>query len=286
MILKGWNIYPYASVDDVKAAVDTGATLLRYQIMTEPHNANILPIDGWPAFVDNFCQAVDRFLPVLGNAKLIIDLHQPPGGAIGRRIKIVSNDTYRGAFYSIWQTIARRYKGVPGVLGYGVLNEPPGMASDIRSLMYDTAKCIRVEDNDKVISVTCTGGQVTNAAAIGSFGMTGLWYELHMYEPMSFTHQGVGGRGTKRKAPNRQKIESYLRDAIKVQRSGRQVFIGEFSVGTFAEEAERLKYLRDCIEIFNANGFHWCFHCWREGGSKLWDGESGAVGELMRSAMR
>lgn len=286
MILKGWNIYPYASVDDVRAAVDTGATLLRYQIMTEPQNADVLPIDGWPQFVENFCLAVDRFLPVLGNAKLIIDLHQPPGGSKGRRIKVVSNTLYRGALFSIWQTISRRYKGVPGVLGYGVLNEPPGLPSDIRALMKDTVDCIRAEDSDKVITVTCSGGQVTNAGSIGSFGVTGLWYEMHMYEPMSFTHQGVGGRGTKRKAPSRQKIENYLKGAIKVQQSGRQVFIGEFSADTFAEEHERLDYLYNCIDVFTRNGFHWCFHCWREGGSKLWDGESGAVGDFMRSVLR
>lgn len=283
--MKGFNLYPYATVDDVKAAVDTGAKLLRYQCFTEPA-LNELPLSEWARFLDGFCQAVERFVPVVGDARIVIDLHRPPGGTGGKRMKVFTSNEYRGALYWVWQTVVNRFKDTPQVLGYGILNEPPGSGKDVRNLMQDCVNVIREIDTKKIIAVTTSGGQVTEADSIGNFGVTGLWYELHMYEPMSFTHQGIGTRKRNVKAPTKQKIERELKGAIKIQNSGRQVFIGEFSASIYAPEYERLTYIRNCIELFNKYGFHWCFHIWRENGSPVWSAEAEPVGELLRSAMR
>lgn len=287
--MKGFNIYSYAPMEDVQAAIDTGATLLRYQAFVEPDLARRLSLPEWSRFLtDNYIPKIAAIADVCAgtNAKLIVDLHQPPGGAKGNRAPIYSSTEYRGAFTWTWQQIATRFKGVPSVLGYGVLNEPPGTGAEVRKLMQETINTIRAIDSNKIISVACAGGQVTNADWIGSFGTTGIWYEMHMYEPMTFTHQGIGGRPVSKKAPSKEKIAKELRGALKVQQSGRQVFIGEFSASSYARDGERAAYVRDCIELFNEYGFHWCFHCWRENGSPVWSAETGTTATVLREALR
>jgi hypothetical protein len=101
--------------------------------------------------------------------------------------------------------------------------------------------------------------------------MDNVIYQVHVYEPHEFSHQGVGGRpiGPKWPAPEKGWTPDYLRDRLRPVREfearhGAKIYVGEFSAATWAEGAEN--YLRDCIDLFEEYGWDWTYHAFREWG--------------------
>jgi len=286
--LKGWNIFAHSTPQDVADAVATGATLLRFQMVPEPGLAQNAPLNQWAGLLNQYFAAIDSFLPLLGNAQMLLDLHQPPGGWHGKRC--LKEEAYRGALVWVWQQIAERYKDAPGIIGYGLMNEPDCTGAECKRLMLQLFNVVRSIDKRKIISVTCPWSRPQDMDKCIDLGTTGIWYEVHFYEPQTLTHQGLGDRKTPQVYPSRKFDRSELVKKLhlcwRLKQKNKQVFVGEFSIDTFADPQSRLMYLRDCVSAFNTYNFHWCFHCWREGDSKLWDGESGAVGEFLKQEMK
>ncbi|MDI9734388.1 hypothetical protein QM259_19500, partial [Acinetobacter baumannii] len=68
MSYKGLNIHPLAKSDDISAAVATGASILRYQIM---HGSGHLAIADYNIWLDTYINHIKvNIIPYLGNAKL------------------------------------------------------------------------------------------------------------------------------------------------------------------------------------------------------------------------
>ena len=100
--------------------------------------------------------------------------------------------------------------------------------------------------------------------------MPNVIYELHMYIPSEYTHQGVtGGWSEPRKWPdesrgwNKELLRRKLEPVVAFSKHHHaKIFVGEFSAVAWAEGADR--YLRDCIELFDEQGWDWCYHAFNE----------------------
>jgi hypothetical protein len=99
-----------------------------------------------------------------------------------------------------------------------------------------------------------------------------------MYMPGEFTHQGVHRKGPPVAYPGQ--IAGRLWDKAQVQRALQPVvdfqkrynvhiFVGEFSAIRWAPDGSACRYLTDLIDVFEANGWDWTYHAFRE-----WNGWS------------
>ena len=97
-----------------------------------------------------------------------------------------------------------------------------------------------------------------------------------MYEPFTFTHQGIHrGFGTTswpdtKKGWTREYMVKRLAPVLEFQRRhNARIYVGEFSAVAWAPGAE--KYIEDLISIFREYGWDWTYHAFRE--SPVWDVE-------------
>ena len=98
-------------------------------------------------------------------------------------------------------------------------------------------------------------------------------YQVHMYVPTEFTHQGVyGGKPiaypNADRGWNRETLKTILAPVRDFQRRhDARIYVGEFSAICWAQGADR--YIADCISLFEDYGWDWTYHAFRE-----WEGWS------------
>jgi endoglucanase len=94
-----------------------------------------------------------------------------------------------------------------------------------------------------------------------------------MYAPHEFTHQGVYGQGKEFIYPglingkqwDKAKLEQALQPVVDFQKKhGVHIYIGEFSAIRWAPDNSAYRYLKDVIDIYEANGWDWSYHAFRE----------------------
>ena len=98
-------------------------------------------------------------------------------------------------------------------------------------------------------------------------------YAIHNWNPHYYTHQGVYGpkdavANWEGGAKGRAYFEEDMAAAIEFQkRHNVRIWVSEFGVARWAPDAAQ--YLRDSIEFFEAHGWDWSYHSFREAGP--WD---------------
>ena len=269
--------------DDIATLASWGATLARFQIMR-----------NWSAVDDcqdleEYAQWIDSRLDNLADVlrwaeargmKIVVDLHSPPGGKRQRprEMNMLHDDKYAEAFVETWRRIATRFNGDPAIYGYDLINEPAQWGAARNSywdLQRRAAEAIRKIDPTTTIIVASNMADSPGAFRyLSPLAMDNVIYQIHLYAPGKFTHQGVGGMV--RKADGRQ-FEwpdpemgwdiSYLRRVLEPvrafqKRHNARIYVGEFSAIAWAPGADR--YLRDCISLFDEYGWDWTYHAFRE----------------------
>ena len=288
--MRGVNLHVYAGIDQLKAAIDQGAKLFRYQVMPETDLAKSLGknLPEYSRFMrENYWPKIDSFIPHLGDCKLLIDMHQPVGGGDA----FYGSTELIGAWVWTWQETAKRYKGVKEVVGYGLLNEPSGRSGKVSELMRVGVNTIRQIDTEKVIAVTCRHSKPDNFSDTPHFADPNIWYEVHYYEPMRFTHMGLKnhtGTGTSRaNYPTASFGPVAMARAMKPMIKFRerhpnaQIFVGEFSVNQNVKTADRVRYIRDLVALMNRYNFHWAYHIVGEPNS-VWEAGPDVLEELKK----
>ena len=98
--------------------------------------------------------------------------------------------------------------------------------------------------------------------------LTNVIYEVHMYMPTDYTHQGVfdtplgGVYPDETRGWNRDYLRKMLSRVREFQlRHGARIYVGEFSAIAWAKGAET--YLADCISLFEEYGWDWTYHSFR-----------------------
>ena len=269
--------------DDIETLHRWGATLARFQICRgwTRRDAN-QDLDDYAAWVDS---RLDNLADVLRWAeargmKIVLDLHVVPGGRNAKDLEdnMPHDDRFAEAFLDTWRRIATRFRGDPALYGYDLWNEPNQKnraRNDYWTLQRRAAEIVRAIDPDTPIIV-----ESNNSAAPSTFAylsplrMDNVVYQVHVYVPSTFTHQGINDyeRGAKWPDPEKGWDKEFLREALKPVREFEarhraKIYVGEFSAIAWADGAE--DYLRDCIELFEEYGWDWTYHAFRE-----WDGWS------------
>lgn len=211
------------------------------------------------------------------------------------------------AFVSAWRRIARSLKGTPNLYGYDIVNEPlnreyPNDCIHWRDFMILVARTIREEDPDATLIVEANAdGSPAGFDTKSRYGFVAMTpipfdnviYSVHVYQPMGFTHQGIGKKkeeyrhhsyptGSATLDLNRKRFpgdlekdtgtpevwdKEYVRNAIKGVREfqlkyGARIWVGEFSAASWTDGGDR--YLKDLTDLFEEYGWDWSYHSFRE----------------------
>lgn len=275
--------------DDFRTLRDWGASLARYQ-MTRRFAAvgadrDLVEYDTW---LDGKLDHLERdVLPWAAKygIQVIVDLHCPPGGRDeDKDWTMYHHATYASHFISCWRRIATRFKGRREIYGYDLVNEPAQLrraldGCDYWSLQRRAAEAIRMIDQETPIVVEAMEWDSPTAFRyLSPLDMDNVIYQVHMYLPGQYTHQGVraGANYTRYSYPdekqgwNRDQLKKWLAPVRAFElRHKAKILVGEFSAATWAEGAGN--YIADCISVFNEYGWDWTYHAFRE--AKVWDVE-------------
>ncbi len=269
--------------DDIATLASWGATLARFQIMR-----NWTAVDD-SQDLDEYAQWIDSRLDNLADVltwaqargmKIVVDLHSPPGGKRQRprEMNMLHDDKFADAFVETWRRIARRFAGNPAIYGYDLINEPAQWGAAKNSywdLQRRAAEAIREIDPATPIIVASNMADSPGAFLyLSPLAMDNVVYQIHVYAPAKFTHQGVGGLvrkpdGSQFKWPDPEMgwDIGYLRRILGPVRAFQEkhharIYVGEFSAIAWAPGADQ--YLRDCISLFEEYGWDWTYHAFRE----------------------
>ena len=284
---------PFMTEADFDTLQEWGVTLIRYQMSSNdvrPEGEDpVAWFDRWLApkldHFDSFVlpQAAKRGM------KVVLDLHEAPGGRDeANEMRMFHDERLAAHFVETWRSIAERFAPLAqakdsAIYGYDLVNEPMQISEaapdcDFWTLQKRAAEAIREIDPDIPILVECNSQD--DPAAFASFSpldLVNVIYEVHMYKPLAYTHQGVMWKqGELRTYPDESKgwNKDYLRACLKPVRDfqlrhGAKIYAGEFSAVAWAPGADQ--YLRDCIDLFEEYGWDWTYHAFRESG--VWNVE-------------
>ncbi|MBR3085560.1 MAG: cellulase family glycosylhydrolase [Kiritimatiellae bacterium] len=221
------------------------------------------------------------------------DLHFAPGGREnGSETRMFHDERLAAHFVETWRRIAERFRGREGIYGYDLVNEPmqtseaaPGC--DFWTLQKRAAEAIREIDPDIPIVVEpIHSASPQGFETLRAVPMKDIYYEVHVYQPFAYTHQGVGDGKPWEKAkwpdPEKGWNKEFLREKLAPVRDfqlrhGARIYVGEFSAVAWAEGAG--EYLRDAISLFEEYGWSWTFHAFDEWAG--WSVEHEAIGHGM-----
>ena len=271
--------------DDFRTLHEWGATLLRYQMGRgwDAKNDPSRELAGYMEWLDGRLDHLERdILPWAEKygVWVVVDLHAPPGGRNGGDMAMFYDQRWNDAFVEVWRKIARRFTGCRMIYGYDLVNEPKQSdraLCDYWNTQRRAAEAIREIDPDATIIVESNGYDSPGGFTyLSPLAMDNVIYQVHMYEPFAFTHQGIHkGFGPttypgEAKGWNRDYLVKRLAPVLEFQRKHKaRIYVGEFSAVAWADGAER--YLADLISIFNEYGWDWTYHAFRE--SPCWDVE-------------
>lgn len=210
-----WSHHNEASYKEIaKLGFNTVRFYLNYDLFESDENPFEYREEGFTWLDRNIAYAKKY------NIKLILDMHIPQGGPLNLYTKLAfwTNKTNQDRFVLLWKKIAYRYRNEETILGYGLLNEPyvPELKNTEDSLSLwvnlsqKTVDEIRKVDKYHMIFLERVYGCINldTSTITYPWGDTGSFrllndsntvYEYHIYEPVEFTHQGLGWSGLERK---------------------------------------------------------------------------------------
>ena len=209
----------------------------------------------------------------------------------------------KASLVDIWGRVAARFKGNPVIAGYDLINEPvmprdsnqpPPLGNVLRSTGWVAAvrdqsgdpwrdlavkliQAIRAEDADSVIIFEPSPWALPKGfSQLTPLPFSRVVYSFHFYEPHALTHQGLYEHRAALNYPTEEISRSSLSNAMEPVRAFSRkypvpIFVGEFSIVRWAPGDSAARYLKDAIELFEAEGWNWTYHSFRE--YEGWDPE-------------
>jgi endoglucanase len=271
---------------------DWNANLVRWQLIRGEKPGETMALADYDRWLDRELARLDALLPVCERYGIyvLIDLHSPPGGKgtaggyAGSDSGLFTDRACQDKLVEVWRRVARKYRGSKAIWGYDLANEPvedfiAEGCDDWQALAERVAKAIREVDPERAIIVEAPPwGGPDSLADFYPLPVSNVVYSVHMYLPHTFTHQGVFHSGQPVSYPgvidgklwDKAALEAALKPTIDFQKRYHvAIYIGEFSAIRWAPGESAYQYLKDAIEVFEAHGWDWSYHAFRE-----WDGWS------------
>jgi endoglucanase len=291
--LRGAMISPKIDAESLRVlGQDWNANLIRWQLIRHGRPGQPLSLEGFDSWLETELKKLEAALPLCEQYGLcvVVDLHSPPGGKAttsgyaGSDDRLFTDPDCQAKFVETWRGIAKRFANSRPIWGYDLANEPvedlvEEGCDDWQGLAERAAQAIRSVDPDRAIIVEPSSwGGPAGLNELVPLSVTNVVYSVHMYLPHAFTHQGVQQPGPVYGYPgliqgkrwDKTQLEAALQPAIDFQkRYGVHIYIGEFSAIRWAPNNSASRYLKDLIEIFEAHGWDWSYHAFRE-----WNGWS------------
>jgi len=204
------------------------------------------------------------------------------------------SESFKKSLEIIWAKIAERYNGVAVIAAYDLVNEPhpPGSSFALKEMTWAdlaTRLILRIREVDSsrlIVYEPSPGARPMAFRYVKALPFEGIVYSVHLYEPFEYTHQRIGdprftsvvdfpglvpGLGiwdAKRIAAELELVRDFG------SRSRVHINVGEFGAVRWAPNASREAYLAACTQYFNAHGWSWHYHAFREWHG--WDAEMNA----------
>ena len=267
---------------DFRTLGDWGATLIRFEMANPPSGA----VTNIPVYLEWARGRLDHLENViLPNAEkygllVVVDLHTTIGGRLDGYydFALMDDDAFYDAWINLWREIATRFKGDKRIYGYDLCNEPRQASPRKRNywqIQQSAAEAIRAIDPNATIVMEADAMDAPDAFFyLSPLSLDNVVYQVHMYEPGTFTHQGLDTNpygetypGTLANGTTFNK--AWLRSQLAPVRAFQQkhhvrILVGEFSAICWAPGAEQ--YLEDLSDIFNEYGWDWCYMAFRAWG--------------------
>ncbi len=272
-------------------ARDWGANVIRWQLIRYGADAADNSPEKYDRWLGRQLEQLDRGLAWAAKlgVEVVVDLHSPPGGrpisgggyqaAIGSLWTDTNAQTH---FIDVWRTIAKRYRGDQRIWGFDLVNEPADEnvaegCDDWQTLAMRAGQAVRGMDPHRTLIVEpADWGSASGFIGFHPLALANVVYSFHIYDPPTFTHQGVFSPSPPVAYPGQIDgawwDKSALARAIApatafAARYRVQLYVGEFSVIRWAPGGEN--YLSDLIDLMESHGWDWSYHAFRE-----WDGWS------------
>jgi len=292
--LRGAMIDP-TSFKAVEAQVLGGqwnANVVRWQMINAPPAGGPLSWTAYDQWLEKEIQRLDAMLPVLDRLGMavVVDLHCPPGSIFWEATTLLTEPERQDKLIAVWRKLAGHYRGTRNVFGYDLVNEPidlaspnmagydtvPGDARNWWELADKTARAIReVDPKTAIIFEPSPGGIPYGWKNLHPLTVANVVYSLHMYYPYQFSHQLVlADFPTPLRYPGFEfagevwdlaRVKREIQPVIDFQQKyGARIYVGEFSATRWAADNSAYRYIKDLTDIFEANGWDWCYHAFRE----------------------
>jgi len=263
--LKAWNV-----------------NIIRYQMV--PFKRPINTRELFSAWIDAELPKLDAFIDLAEKhgMKTVVDLQVGPGtdnSELGSN-RMSWDPKDQELLVEVWRKMAAHFKDRKSIYAYDPLNEPreddfvyvPGGGVEWQMLVERIVKAIREIDAETPILIEATCWSNPNGfLQLKPVNGKNLVYSPHFYSPHLYTHQGIYDKRPPCKYPgmignelwNKDRIKRELEPVIEFQRKHNvPIFVGEFSVVRWAEGGDQ--WLKDAIDVFEENGWDWCYHSFRE----------------------
>ncbi|MEM7657465.1 MAG: cellulase family glycosylhydrolase [Bacteroidota bacterium] len=227
--------------------------------------------------------------------------------------RLWKQEAFRSAVLQYWTDLATRLKAQPAVVGYNLVNEPhpevyygkfdfwdegfsewyqsvQGGPGDLNRFNREVVAAIR--EVDSLMPIVVESGLFGTPWAftyLKPLEDERIIYSFHMYEPYPYTTkrinqgrfgypgnlfiEGLGDTFTM----NRENLAAFF-DPVRAWATQHQIpanrlWVGEFGCNRHVEGVEA--YLRDLIQVFNEDEWHWSFYSYREDTWEAMDYELG-----------
>jgi hypothetical protein len=211
-----------------------------------------------------------------------LNLHRAPGYCINRndleRHNLWVDPIAQDAFVFMWETLARRYRDIPGTaLSFDLLNEPPeigqyGLTRDSHAaLMQRTTAAIRAISPEREIVLDGLGA---GNIAMPELADLGVVHSSRGYQPMTVSHWGAtwwqgwraaagpiypGGEWDGKRW-DREQLRLHYQPWLAVEARGVRVHIGEFGCYSHTPNDVALRWFGDLLGLYRE--FGWGYSLW------------------------
>ena len=267
------HIMNFIGEDDIKQIASWGLDHVRL-----PIDFNVLEMEGVGyERVDETVAWCEKY-----GLNLIIDIHKTKGFSFDageNESGFFDSEPLQEYFYSLWETIAKRYGDKPDRIVFELLNEvtEQKFIGAWNRIIYECIGRIRKYAPDTTVIV---GSYQNNSAAtvheLFAPYDDKVVFTFHCYDPLKFTHQGAywvppelldpAARMTyEESGVNKEFFINFFASALeKAKECDTLLYCGEYGVIDVVPPEEAIKWLRDIHEVFEMYGIGRCLWSYKK----------------------